>query len=550
MGWGWDLKAWKQQRDPSPPGTSAGSNGEVEFTSATTVTEKGSRVERVADEEDVPAVRPHTDAVDDRKVALLDTFTPEEQKRIIRKIDYRILIDSNNAASVKVLAVGKPTNILKQLHMTPDDYNWVQSVYYISYVIFELPSNLFLKWMTPRTFQTRICVLWGLVMACHAAVKNKEGLYAARFFLGLAEAGLYPSIITHLCNWYRSDEMAKPIMWLYAIGNLAGILGSLLAYGISYLDGKHGLSSWQWVFLIEGVLTIGFGLLVYFIYPDYPKSPRTAKWLTPREQEFMDLRLTENAPRTHDASFSWKEVVDNFTDIKLWTFLFAQICMTTGAYGLNWILPTVTTELGFAGLPRNQLLNIAPAACAILFVIIAAYILNKAWVPRPFLALSILLFEVAMYAILIGTKRPGAVYAGCILGVGSAQALAVPVWAWRTSSLSGTTGTAFALGLQSGLAQLGGVIGPQAFRAKYAASGYKVSFGICTAMVAGCFLFNCLNWYLTRNLEWDVLRVKRARIKAEKEGRLFTEDDVKFFHQRQHFSKTLRIQDTKDTIHV
>lgn len=102
--------------------------------------------------------------------------------------------------------------------MTADEYNWVQSIYYvrnytyphprpipdvpqISYIIFELPSNLLLKRMTPRVFQTRICVAWGLVLACHTAVTNKEGLYAARFFLGLAEAGLFPSIMTHLCNW-------------------------------------------------------------------------------------------------------------------------------------------------------------------------------------------------------------------------------------------------------------------------------------------------------------------------------------------------------------
>jgi MFS family permease len=109
--------------------------------------------------------------------------------------------------------------------------------------------------MTPRVFQTRICFLWGLVLACHAAAHNKEGLYAARFFLGLAEAGLFPSLITHLCNWYRSDEMGKPIMWLFGIFNLAGVLGSLLVYGIAYLDGKHGLSSWQWYVISNPPLT-------------------------------------------------------------------------------------------------------------------------------------------------------------------------------------------------------------------------------------------------------------------------------------------------------
>lgn len=100
--------------------------------------------------------------------------------------------------------------------------------------------------MSPRWFQTRIVFSWGVVLACHAAVKNKEGLYALRFLLGLVDAGMFPALMTHLTSWYRSDEMGKPISWLFAIMNLAGILGSLLVYGISYLDGRQGLSSWQW----------------------------------------------------------------------------------------------------------------------------------------------------------------------------------------------------------------------------------------------------------------------------------------------------------------
>ncbi|KAG9788874.1 hypothetical protein KCU88_g1633, partial [Aureobasidium melanogenum] len=504
-------------------------------------------------------VRSHTGAVDDERVRFLDTFTPQEQKEIIRKVDYRLLvtigviylvkqIDVNNASNVKVLAVGKPTNILKQLDMTADQYNWVQSIYYISYIIFELPSNLFLKKMTPRVFQTRICAAWGLVLACHAAIKKKEGFYAARFFLGLAEAGLFPSIVTHLCNWYRSDEMGKPIMWLFGIFNLAGIIGSLLVYGISYLDGKQGLSSWQWVFLIEGVATIAFAGLIWVIYPDYPQSPRSRKWLTPREQKFLEMRLTENAPRTQDSSFSWQEIVNTVKDPRIWTFMLAQILMNIGGFGLSWFLPTITTDLGFAGLPRNQLLNIPPAAAGIIAIIIVAWILKRAYLPRPLLTVIIVLCEVGTFAIFLGSRRRGAIYTACVLGTMFSACLAIPFWSWRTSSLCGTTGTAFALGLQSGLGQLGGVIGPQIFRQKYAADGYRVSYAVCTGALAGCFLANCLSWYLTRNLEWDVRRIRRQRIKAEKEGRIFTEDEVKFFHERQHFTKTLKKQEVKDVI--
>jgi MFS family permease len=80
-------------------------------------------------------------------------------------------------------------------------------------------------------------------------VKNKQGIYAARFFLGMMEAGLFPGLAAQLCSWYRSDEMGKPIMWMFGFQNCAGIVGSLIAYGVSYMNGLGGLSGWQWFVL-------------------------------------------------------------------------------------------------------------------------------------------------------------------------------------------------------------------------------------------------------------------------------------------------------------
>ncbi|KAL4879179.1 major facilitator superfamily domain-containing protein [Aspergillus karnatakaensis] len=387
--------------------------------------------------------------------------------------------------------------------------------------------------MSPRVFQARICSVWGLVLACHAAVTNKEGLYAARFFLGLAEAGLFPAIITHLCSWYRSDEMGKPIMWLFGIFNLAGVVGSLLVYAISYLDGRQELSSWQWVFLLEGTATMSFAAIIYLLYPDYPLSPQTSTWLTPREQRFIETRLPENAPRTHDAAFSRPEVTAALTDPRTWSFMLAQVCKNTGGFGLTWFLPTITTNLGFAGLPRNQLLNIPPAGAGIGAIIAVAWVLKKAVVPRPAVALVIVGCEVVTLAVFLASGAPGAVYTACVLGSMFGACLAVPFWAWRTASLRGSTGTAVAMGLQSGVGQVGGVIGPQIFRERFAAGGYRVSYAICVGALGGCFLFNCVNWWLTWELEGDVRRVRRERIRAGRAGRMFTGEDVAVFDQRQ-----------------
>ncbi|EHY56655.1 hypothetical protein HRR83_002260 [Exophiala dermatitidis] len=470
--------------------------------------------------------------------AFLSSFSAEEDKKIMRKVDKRFLlliglmyvlknVDYINAATVKVLQVNQPRNVLIELNMTADQYNWVQSIYFIAYIVFEVPSNLLLKKMSPRNWQSRIIASWGLVLACHAAVRNKEGLYACRFFLGMMEAGLFPGLAAQLCSWYRSDEMGKPIMWMFGFQNCAGIIGSIVAYGISYMNGLGGLSAWQWVYLLEGLYTILFAGVVYLVLPDYPKSKRSAKWLTPREQEYIELRLTDNAPRTDDPAFNLSEVIASLKDPRTYSFCLAQILMNLGGYGLQWQLPTVTTNLGFAGLPRNQLLNIPPAAASVLAIIFAGWFLKRAYLTRPEFSMFICAGAFAFFLVLCVHVGRTATYIACIFGTMFYSVYFIPFWAWRSATLKGTTGAAFTLAFQSCIGQVGGVVGPQLFQSKYAHNGYKVSFAICAAAIGLSWLATCWTWYLTRKNENDIQRVRKLRIKAAKEGGVFAGEDVK-----------------------
>ncbi|KFY12870.1 hypothetical protein V492_03606 [Pseudogymnoascus sp. VKM F-4246] len=484
------------------------------------------------------------------RVAFLASFSPEEDKAIRRKVDRRFLwliglmyiiknIDYQNAANVKVLQVGQPSNILNELGMTADQYNWVQSIYFISYIVFEVPSNLLLKKVSPRNWQFRIILSWGAVLACHAAVKNKEGMYAVRFFLGMMEAGMFPGIAAQLCSWYRSDEMGKPIMWMFGFQNCSGIVGAILAYGISYMDGLGGMSAWKWVYLLEGIATILFSFVVYFVLPDYPKSPRSNSWLTPREQDYLETRLSENAPKTDDAEFDKSEIIASLRNPRTYSFMLSQILLNFGGYGLSWQLPTVTTSLGFAGLPRNQLLNIPPAAASVLAIIFAGWFLSRAYLTRPAFIMWICGGALTFFIILAATTNKYAIMVACTLGTAFYSVYFIPFWSWRSSTLAGTTGTAFTLAFQSCVGQVGGVIGPQLFQSKYAHNGYKVPFAICATAIGLGWLANVWTWWLTRNVEYDVKRIRRLRIKAERDGRVFAEDDVRVFEEREFYGKGL-----------
>lgn len=203
------------------------------------------------------------------------------------------------------------------------------------------------------------------------------------------EAGMFPGVMAQLSSWYRTDEIGKPVTWFFATSNLAGIIGSLLCYGISYMNGIGGLSAWRWVYLLEGLATIVFSGAVFWYLPDYPKSPRSDRWFTKREQEFIEARLPENAPLTNDPDFSRKEIFAVLKTPLIWSFMLSQTLINIGGYALTWYLPTIVTNLGFVGLPKNQLLNIPPAAAAILGLVFSAWFMSKAYIVRPALIMFV-----------------------------------------------------------------------------------------------------------------------------------------------------------------
>jgi hypothetical protein len=139
------------------------------------------------------------------------------------------------------------------------------------------------------------------------------------------------------------------------------------------------------------------------------------------------------------------------------------------------------------------------------------------------------------------------IYVACILGTLFYQSYFPVFWAWRSATLIGSTGTAFTLGLQSGIAQLGGVVGPQLFQSKWAYNGYKKSFAIAGTFIILGWLSNIWTWWLTRNTEYDVMRVRRLANKARKQGKVVSGDDIKIFEERKFYSGVKRVNDDSST---
>ncbi|PON27785.1 hypothetical protein TGAM01_v203552 [Trichoderma gamsii] len=460
-------------------------------------------------------------------------LTAEEEKKLLRRIDWHLMplcslifmfknLDSDNVSNARIMNQGTHQNIMNQLGMTSDEYNLVTVVYYVPYIIGEAPSNLLLKYFTPSKWQSRIIVTWGICLMLHAAVHNKGGLYATRFFLGLAESGQFAGILLQMVYWYRPDEMSLRLLYFYICGNTSGIFGGLLAFAFDNASGSSGLSGWQWLFLTEGAVTVVFGIAVWFLLPDFPE---TASWLTDKEKAFIQARLPENAPRANEQNFRLSEIVDSLKDVRLWLFTLIWAIYTIGTNGVRFYQSTVIANLGFTNIATAQILNIPITAASLILIAVSGVFADNGRYPRPLYPIGCLLTIIACYAVLVAYTNNAGVYTATLIGNSCAAAWYPLMWPWRVQTTSRATGSAFSIGFVNSYGQIGGAVGPQIFRSKYAPH-YTVPFAVAMALVALCMLVTLLTWWVTRNTERDTRTLKLARKAAEARNETILEDVV------------------------
>jgi sugar phosphate permease len=210
-------------------------------------------------------------------------------------------------------------------------------IFFLGYVIFELPSNLMLPKIGARLTFSRILVLWGITSACMLFVRNVPAFYAVRFLLGVFEAGFAPGMIYYLSCWYGPARMARAIALVFIAGPLGGIVGGpVSAWLMTTLPGVGGLAGWQWMFLVEGLPSIALGLLTLRVLSDRPAD---ARWLSEDERLLLER---ETAPGGHRAN-SFREVLRN---PRVYVLAVAYFSIIFPIYAISFWLPTLVKEQG------------------------------------------------------------------------------------------------------------------------------------------------------------------------------------------------------------
>ncbi len=180
----------------------------------------------------------------------------------------------------------------RALGFSASTYGLGAGIFFLSYVTFEVPSNLILARVGARLWIARIMITWGLVSAATMFVSSAAMFYTLRFLLGLAEAGFFPGIIFYLTRWVPARERARTIATFMTATLVAGVVGGPISGALLSLDGFGGLAGWQWLFLLEGVPSIIAGVVVLRLLPDRPEE---ATWLSDRQKRALIERLREES---------------------------------------------------------------------------------------------------------------------------------------------------------------------------------------------------------------------------------------------------------------
>lgn len=189
-----------------------------------------------------------------------------EETALIRKLDLRVCawccfmffalqLDRGNIS--QALA----DDMLKDLHLTTDDYNTGQTIFYVSFLTAELPSQLVSKKLGPDNWIPIQMISWSIVASCQARLTGRTTFFITRFLLGVIEGGFIPDVILYLSYFYKSKELPVRLSLFWTAYGLTFIISAFLAYGILHLRGHEGLTGWQWLFALEGSLTALIGIV-------------------------------------------------------------------------------------------------------------------------------------------------------------------------------------------------------------------------------------------------------------------------------------------------
>ncbi|GAA5940725.1 hypothetical protein JCM3775_004880 [Rhodotorula graminis] len=404
-----------------------------------------------------------------RQATHLDSETqdvdPAFARSTVRRIDWRLipmlsavyaisLIDRTNISIARTVGMGKDLKLT-----VGERYSLITCIFFVPYIIFELPANLLIRKIGPRNQLATITIAWGAVMLGMAFITNWEQLAVCRTLLGFFEAGFFPGCTFLISTWYTRFEMAKRMAFFYLSSMVLSGFSNIIGWGMSQMNGVHGLEGWRWIFLLFGVITIGLGVISWFVIVDFPDR---AKFLTPEQKTWAIERIQQDRGDATPDSVTGKKLITHALDFKIWCFGLCFCFSTMPAYAFSYFLPVILSGGGY-DTKTSLLLSAPPYVLAGFFTAMMAFLSDKFRKRALFIGISSTVCFTGLFIMAYADKL-GIRYFGAFLTISGAQSNVPAVLAYQATNVLSHSKRALSSAVCIGMGGVGGIFASLIYR--------------------------------------------------------------------------------------
>jgi MFS family permease len=264
-----------------------------------------------------------------------------------------------------------------------NQYNMIVSIFFVPYVLFAPPFAMLGKKYGPSRALPVMMFTFGSMTLLMASAQNFGGVFALRWFLGMAEGAFFPLVIYYLTTFYRRGELARRLALFYAASNIANAFSGLLSFGVFQIK-THYLESWRYLFLIEGAASVLFSGVAFWYLP---RSAAQARFLSPEEKELAFHRVQVDSSSVVGEKFNLKDSLGIFRYPSTYAFLAIEVCLGVPLQSVSLFLPQIVSALKYSTVKTN-LYTVAPNVTGAIMLLILAFSSDFLRIRFPFIALG------------------------------------------------------------------------------------------------------------------------------------------------------------------
>jgi len=453
--------------------------------------------------------RPTTNSPSSASTEEVDRW-PKAEKDLRRKIDLRLctiagILCSLNLLDSGIISSASVTSMLTDLSLTGDRYSVAIFIFTVASVGCQLPATILMRMVGPRVFFTGTTCAFGVITICTAYITTWQQMIVLRVLLGISMAGIYPGLTYLISAWYTRQEQQLRFAFLQSGEVILLATGSIVNYGLNHLDHRGHLRGWQWMYIVQGAITVFLGLLTYFWMVEFPEhSQHSFHFLSEDEAQLAIRRIhTDRRDAGPPEPFSLSGILTHFLDPKLYAFSVLFFLLNLVSTALSYFLPIILQDgMGF-DTNHAILLSSPPYFYAVIPVLLSSYLGDKYRVRAPIITFNAVCLILG-FCMLGFSTQVTVRYVGTYLATGAYVSNWAALNAYQANNIVGQWKRATVAAAVSACNGLGGIAGSYIVRSQEAPrylTAIWVSVGSHIVMVAVVSLCTVCFWMVNKRAQ-------------------------------------------------